>query len=245
MVFGFVERMAADSVSFKAREVTVAGQVTQYRIHEPATGGRLPVILFLHGAGESGRDGVRQTTVGLGPAVQKNPERWPALVVFPQASRGYGWRGFNLAAAVAALQDVEQHYETDPDRVYVTGISMGGYGTWLAALLEPSRFAAIVPICGGLDAATAVSAGALTGKVWPELYGGAAKTLKHVPQWVFHGDADDIIPVDESRAMVGALKAAGADVRYSEYPGVRHNSWDPAYAEPELPAWLLAQTRRV
>lgn len=189
--------------------------------------------MFLHGAVESGTDDVLPTTVGIGPAIGANPERFPALVVFPQASRGYGWRGFNLAAAVAALDDVENRYSVDRERVYVTGISMGGYGTWLLALESRERFAAIVPVCGGLDRTSSTLG-------FPQ----AARRLASLPQWVFHGDADDVIPVQTSRAMVRALRAAGADVRYTEYPGVRHNSWDRAYAEAELMPWLLGQRRR-
>jgi predicted peptidase len=230
---------------FVQRQVLVEGQRTTYSLHEPAPRKRediLPVILFLHGAGESGSDGVLPATVGLGPAVQRDPAQWPALIVFPQASRGYGWRGFNLAAAMAALDDVERTYSVDSDRVYVTGISMGGYGTWLAAILEPDRFAAIVPVCGGLDTAAAIHAGALTPSA-AEVHARAAQSIAAIPQWVFHGDADNIIPVEESRVMVRALRAAGASVQYTEYAGVQHNSWDRAYAEPELPRWLFAQRR--
>lgn len=215
-------------------DVTVDGIVTRYRVYEPLdVAGPLPVILFLHGAGESGHNDVLPATVGIGPAIAAAPERFPALVVFPQASRGYGWRGFNLAAAAAALADVENGYAVDRERVYVTGISMGGYGTWLLALQQPERFAAAVPVCGGLD------------RTASDLdFAKAARRLANVPQWVFHGDADDIIPVEESRTMVRALRDAGADVRYTEYAGVRHNSWDRAYAEPALMPWLLGQRRR-
>ncbi len=232
----------ASTTLFQRRTVLVGGSSTIYRLYEPpARKGPLPVILFLHGAGESGSDGLRQTTVGLGPAVQREPERWPALIVFPQASRGYGWSGFNLAAALAALEDVESNFEVDRERISVTGISMGGYGTWLTALLEPERFSAIVPVCGGLDARSAIQAGVLTEMQYPRLYAEAAVRLSALPQWVFHGEADDIIPVEQSRAMVSALKSAGANVRYTEYPRVKHNSWDRAYAESELAPWLLEQ----
>lgn len=215
---------------FDQRIVTVQGVETTYRVYAPRDAeGPLPLILFLHGAGESGSDGLLPTTVGIGPAIARAPERFPALVVFPQASRGYGWRAFNLAAAEGALDDVEASYPVDPSRVYVTGISMGGYGTWLLALQQPERFAAAVPVCGGLDRAAAMT------------YAQAARRLAAMPQWVFHGDRDDIIPAEESRLMVRALEAAGAPVRYTEYAGVRHNSWDRAYAEPELMPWLLRQ----
>lgn len=219
-------------MEFVSRTVRVEGIETIYRVYEPRDASTpLPLILFLHGAGESGNDGLLPTTVGIGPAIVREPERFPALVVFPQASQGYGWRAFNLAAAVAALDDVEAHFDVDAERVYVTGISMGGYGTWLAALQQPERFAAAVPVCGGLDRASMATPAK------------AAQRLKKLPQWVFHGDADNIIPVEESRTMVSALEAAGAPVRYTEYEGVRHNSWDRAYAEPELMPWLLRQRR--
>jgi len=218
---------------FAKRTVAVQGIETIYRVYAPRDAeGPLPAILFLHGAGESGSDGLLQTTVGIGPAIEREPERFPALVVFPQASRGYGWRGFNLAAAEAALDDVEAHYAVDAERVSVTGISMGGYGTWLLALQSPGRFAAAVPVCGGLDRAAMMT------------HAQAARRLATLPQWVFHGDADPIIPVGESRAMVSALEAAGAPVRYTEYAGVQHNSWDRAYAEPQLMPWLLRMERR-
>lgn len=220
--------------TFSRRTVSVHGIESIYRLYAPAeASGPLPAILFLHGAGESGSDGLRQTTVGIGPAIVREPARFPALVILPQASRGYGWRGFNLAAAEAALDDIERHFDVDRDRVSVTGISMGGYGTWLLALQQTERFAAAVPVCGGLD-----RAGMAT-------HAQAAQRLRTLPQWVFHGAADDIIPVGESRAMVSALEAAGAPVRYTEYPRVRHNSWDRAYAEPELMPWLIRQRRGV
>ena len=236
----------AGSSLFRRREVVVDGVRTIYQVYEPdalSTGDALPVILFLHGAGESGSDGFAQTTVGIGPAIERGPARFPAVVVFPQASRGYGWRAFNLAAAIAALDDVEASYAVDRDRVYVTGISMGGYGTWLLALEQPERFAAAVPVCGGLDRASVLRIAALTTASLESLYLRAARRIAHIPQWVFHGAADDIIPVEESQVMVAALREAGADVRYTEYPRVRHKSWDPAYAEPELMTWMLAQRR--
>jgi predicted peptidase len=218
-------------MAFQAREVVVDGIRTRYQVYEPPRlAPAMPVILFLHGAGESGTDGIAPATVGLGPAIVRDPDRFPALAVFPQASRGYGWSGFNLAAADAALSAVEFEYGTDRQRVYVTGISMGGYGTWSLAFQQPDRFAAIVPVCGGLARRE-------------RTYAEAARRLAGIPHWVFHGDADDIIPVAESREMVQALRAAGAAVRYTEYAGVRHNSWDRAYAEPELMPWMLAQQR--
>jgi predicted peptidase len=229
-------------VSFLLRHVVVAGVRTSYRVYEPTSPTeQIPVILFLHGAGESGGDGTAPTTVGIGPAIVRTPERFPALVVFPQASRGYGWSAFNLAAAIAALDAVQSEYDVDRQRVYVTGISMGGYGTWTVALQQPGRFAAIVPVCGGLDVRAAVHSRVIESARREQMIDAAAHRLAPIPQWVFHGAADDIIPVTESRVMVQALRTAGAAVRYTEYEGVRHNSWDRAYSEPDLLPWLLQQ----
>jgi len=213
---------------FKPRKAPVDGVETVYRLFEPETSDTPPpVILFLHGAGESGSDGHAMTTVGIGPAIAKEPRRFPALVVFPQASRGYGWRGFNLDAAFAALDDVTASFDVDPRRVYVTGISMGGYGTSAATARDPERFAAAAPICGGLDrSALAV-----------------LDRIAHIPHQIFHGDADSIIPVEQSRTMVAALRDEGCEVRYTEYRGMGHNSWDAAYRDPELMPWMLGQRR--
>lgn len=192
----------------------------------PNLGSSPPVVLFLHGAGEGGLDGYIQTTVGLGPAMLNRPERFPLVGVFPQSPPRVAWRGPSAEHALRALEATIDELACDRDRVYLTGISMGGYGTWHMATAHPERFAAIVPICGG-------SANA-------EL---TAERLVDMPVWVFHGDKDNIIPVEESRAVVAALRARGSDVRYTEYRNVRHNSWDAAYAEPELMPWLLAQRR--
>lgn len=181
-----------------------------------------PVILFLHGAGEGGTDGVAQTTVGVGPAIRKEPARFPAIVVFPQSPPRVPWLGASATKAIAALDDAIAGYNIDVNRQYLTGISMGGYGTWHLATRFPQRFAAIVPICGGAENVAA-----------------SASRLRNVPTWVFHGDRDNIIPVSESREIVAALEALGAPVRYTEYEGVMHNSWDRAYGDADLMPWLL------
>lgn len=236
--------MAAASGPFALRQVVVDGASTHYALFDPVSDPALPlpVIVFLHGAGEMGADGILPTTVGLGPAVAAEPSRFPARIVFPQASRGYGWSDFNLRGAIAALDDVEQHHAVERDRIYITGISMGGYGTWLLALTDPRRYAAIVPVCGGLDV-TSARRMELLPPARSSTYDDAANRLASIPQWVFHGDADEIVHVEQSRRMVDALRKAGAAVHYTECPGVGHNSWDRAYAEPALMPWLFAQRR--
>lgn len=185
-----------------------------------------PVLLFLHGIGERGSDGIAPTTVGIGPAVQREPERFPMAIVFPQCPDEQYWSGHTLDIAFDALDAAIEELGADESRVYVSGISMGGYGTFAAALRDPRRFTAVVPVCGGV------------GHRDPRA---AAERIAHLPLWIFHGDADTVVPVSESRTIVDALRDAGANVRYSEYAGVGHNSWDRAYAEPELVTWLLEQ----
>ena len=192
----------------------------------PATG--WPVILFLHGAGERGTDGARQATVGIGPAVTRFPWRYAAIVVMPQCPRNVQWSPPVLEGALAALDAVLTTARADERRVYLSGISMGGFGTFALAARFPARFAALVPVCGWGDPAT------------------MSRPLARMPVWVFHGADDDIVPVTGSREMVAAIRAMGNErVRYTEYRHVRHNSWDMAYADPELPPWLLRHQRDI
>ncbi len=234
---------------FLDRTITVAGHTYPYQVYVPrgyASDGehRFPVILFLHGAGERGSDGLIQTAVGLGAALRRDASRFPAIVVFPQAPRDSTWTGRVAEAAMAALERTEAEFRTDPDRVYLTGLSMGGNGTWYLAYRYPERFAAIAPVCGFVTmrfgAGTATAVPAEDGEPFAAL----ARRLASVPTWIFHGEADPVVPVEQSRRAAKAFEAAGAaDVRYSELSGVGHNAWDPAYASPGFIDWLFAQRR--
>jgi predicted peptidase len=183
-----------------------------------------PIILFLHGAGETGIDGVKQAKVGLGPAILKQEKSFPFFAVFPQSQKRT-WKADSDDAkrALAILDQVQKDYQIDSKRIYLTGLSMGGYGTWSLATAHPDKWAAIAPICGGGDPTQ-------------------ADKIKHIPTWCFHGDADKAVKVEKSREMIDALKKAGAMPKYSEYPGVGHNSWDKAYGTAELYDWLLKQS---
>ncbi|MFL5352334.1 prolyl oligopeptidase family serine peptidase [Archangium sp.] len=147
--------------------------------------------------------------------------------------------------ALLSLEQSLHEFNGDPARLYLTGVSMGGYGSWRLALKDPHRFAALVPICGGLDAPGRHSVSRNLDAATPvsEPFLEAARLLRHLPIWVFHGEEDPIIPVSESRILVRALQEVGAPMRYTEYPEVEHDSWDPAYAEPELMPWLLSHSR--
>jgi predicted peptidase len=231
---------------FTRREIVLEGVHYPYQVFRPRSRRqRPPIILFLHGSGERGDDGEKQVAVGIGPALVRAARTFPAIVVLPQAPRETVWAGAPARAAVAALDATMAEFSADADRVYMTGVSMGGYGTWEIALEHPDRFAALVPICGGLRpllAAPGIAVTALAGMTG-EIHDIAAAKVAHIPSWIFHGSADKSVPVEESRAMAGALERAGAAVRYTEYRRVGHISWDRAYAEPELWAWLWEQRR--
>lgn len=184
----------------------------------------VPVVLFLHGAGEvKGSDSGRQPVeIGIGPHIRIHERTFPFLVVIPQAEEE-GW-GANKELALAILDKTLDEYTTDRDRVYLTGLSMGGTGTWNFAASEPDRWAAIIPICGRCN---------------PE----KAEKIKGIPCWVFHGAADPKIPVTMSREMVAALKEAGGSPKYTEIPNAGHNCWDQAYSTPRLWTWLAAQKK--
>jgi len=216
-----------------------------YYVYLPAewsAGRSWPVIVYLHGMGESGDDGVSPTQVGLGPVVWRSKGAFPAIVVFPQAPRRSYWgMPRNNEAVLAALDEVLASYHGDPSRVYLTGSSLGGYGTWFLGSLHPERFAALVPICGGVRGRAPSPDAPMAGIADDQRAAEAARRIGRTPVWIFHGALDPRVPVGSSRELYQALKAAGGDVRYTEYPDVGHDSWDRAYADPELLRWLLAQ----
>jgi predicted peptidase len=189
----------------------------------------VPVILFLHGAGETKstkKDAKMPVEVGIGTAIKKREKDFPFLVVIPQAENfGWGADTANGKRALAILDEVIKEYKTDSKRQILTGLSMGGMGTWSIAVAHPDRFAAIVPICGRGDPSK-------------------AEKIKDLPCWAFHGDADGSVNVSGSRDMIEAIKKAGGSPKYTEYPKVGHNSWDMAYSTDELYKWMLDQKKK-
>jgi predicted peptidase len=188
-----------------------------------------PLILFLHGAGERGDDGERPVKQGIGNAIKfKGGEKnFPFFVIFPQCRTGKNWQAGGLDAnrALGMLDEVQKEYKIDGQKLYLTGLSMGGFGTWSLAAADPKRWAAIVPICGAGDPSK-------------------AEAIKDIPCWAFVGSNDSPKLVQGTRDMVAAMKKAGGEPRFSEFPYVGHNSWDPAYVTPELYPWLLKQVRK-
>ena len=185
-----------------------------------------PLVLFLHGAGERGSD-LKQVEMHGPPKLVAQGKKFPFILVSPQCPKDGWWEPTGLQQL---LDRTEKQLKVDPDRVYLTGLSMGGYGTWDLARRDPKRFAAIAPVCGGSA---------------PELVF-LSPGLKTLPVWAFHGDQDKTVPAQRSIEMIDALRKAGnPDVKLTIYPGVGHASWVQAYDDPEFYRWLLSHKRQV
>lgn len=234
---------------FVARQLEFEGRQFRYQVFVPATTatspGARPLVLFLHGSGERGDDGLKPTLAGIGPWLTQNMDTFPALVVFPQVPEGEEWRGRNARMALAVLDAASKEFAADPRRIYLTGISMGGYGSWELALTRPSQFAAMVPICGALRAPRADRPGLMVDQVAnaADPYHSAVSRLRDVPTWIFHGALDALVPTTDDRAIAAASQQLGAGFRYTEYPDVQHNAWDPTYRNPAMWEWMWSQKR--
>jgi poly(3-hydroxybutyrate) depolymerase len=227
---------------FLNRTLSVQGVMHKYQVYLPENWNdhqRWPVILFLHGSGERGMDGMDQTQIGLPAAIRSHPERWPFVVVMPQVPfQHHHWTDPEMMLmAMAALSVSMKEFHGDSQRVYLTGLSMGGYGTWEIAKRWPHTFAAVAPVCGGIF--WSYAPGRWHESDLPEQY---ARAIGRTPVWIFHGAEDPVVIPKQAVLMYEALKTNGGDVRFWEYAGVRHNVWDKAYANPELPRWLLSHT---
>lgn len=234
---------------FLNRTVETEGAVYRYQVYVPAdydAAKRWPVILFLHGAGERGTDGLVQTQVGLAPAIRADAKRYPAIVIMPQVPPDSMWGGAPARAAMLALDRTLAEFSADPDRVYLTGLSMGGNGTWSLAFRHPERFAAVAPICGWVTPFTQRWQGkhdVVPGN--PEdAFDRLARKLAGVPVWIFHGEMDPVVPAEQSRKAAAALRAVTPQTQYTELAGTGHNSWDNAYGSAAFISWLFAQQRQ-
>jgi predicted peptidase len=187
------------------------------------------LILFLHGAGERGTDVWKVATHGPPKNVVEHPD-FPFIVVSPQCPEGQFWSNDLL---LALLDEIGRKYAVDPERIYLTGLSMGGFGTWSLGVSHPERFAAIAPICGGGEWISVV----LSSR-------DRIQELKSLGVWAFHGAKDPVVPLDESQRMVDALKKVGVhEVKLTVYPEAGHNSWTETYNNPELYKWFLEHRR--
>ena len=230
---------------FLFRELSSGGRVYPYAVYVPRTydpARPWPLVLFLHGRGESGLDGVKPIVQGIGTAVLWNSERWPAIVLFPQKPTEDSEWEQHETAVLAILDRTRKELRVDDDRISLTGISQGGHGTWVLGARHRDRWAALVAVCAYAGAHPRSAKLGL-----PPAYLGPAADLARdigdLPVWLFHGDADDTVPVTQTRRMAEELAGLGHPAQVTIYPGVDHNSWDRAYAEEELPRWLLGQRR--
>ena len=229
---------------FEARTFKdAAGKTLPYRLLSPKEvrpGEKYPLVLFFHGAGECGTDNEKQLVHGMNDfASDEIMAKYPAFVVAPQCPEGEQWVDTPWTAdshtmkdkpAVPLKQSLElvdklaKELPVDTNRLYITGLSMGGFGVWDAIQRHPDRFAAAVPICSGGDPAF-------------------AEKIKHVPVWAFHGDSDTTVKLKRSREMIDALKKAGGNPKYTEYAKTGHDSWTKTYADPKMYEWLFAQRK--
>ncbi len=207
---------------FIAKTMTIADREIKYVVYVPASYDPktpMPTVIHLNGYGECGRDGWRQV-FHLGNAIMLDVEKWPFIVIFPQKQSKESFWVDEEIVMMSAFEKTKKEYKLDLSRVYLTGLSQGGYGTWAIAARHPDMFAAIAPVCGGGDEAM-------------------AKKVAKMPVWAFHGEADTTVPQERSKEMVEWIKAAGGDPKLTTYPGVGHNSWDNAYRNENPGAWFL------
>lgn len=252
LLFGGTVLAQAPPAQFEKKEYNYAeGKVLPYRILYPENydkSKKYPLVLFLHGAGERGNDNEKQLVHGSKlflDAVSR--KKFPAIVIFPQCPANSFWASIKidtsvrprvlafdytgeanwpLTAANELVHKIVSEEGVDERRIYVAGLSMGGMGTFEAVYRNPTLYAAALPICGGADLN---SYGSWTGKT---------------PFWIFHGDADPVVTVKLSRDATEKLKSIKANVKYTEYPGVNHNSWDNAFAEPDFLKWMFGQKKK-
>lgn len=223
--------------------ISESGDTLNYRIYIPEEAdstGTFPLVLFLHGAGERGSDNVKQLTHGVWRFVADSVQQdHPSIVIAPQAPKDSYWGEAEwrtkstrlkevpakpLVLAMGLLDQVQDEYTIDASRMYITGLSMGGFGTWNLITRYPDKFAAAAPVCGGGDATK-------------------AHLIADLPIWNFHGARDNVVPPQLSRDMIAAIRYAGGHPGYSEYPDVGHGSWVQAYNEPYLVDWLFSHRK--
>lgn len=243
--------MAQDTVEYLAKQyVSKEKDTLRYRMLYPPDYGsqkKYPLVIFLHGAGERGSDNVKQLANGSDLFLQEEVRRnFPAIVIFPQCPESDFWSSVkinrsdgparfdfdypddptkSLELVMELVKQVKRMEAVDSRRIYVMGLSMGGMGTFELLARHPKEFAAAVPICGGGNPADC------------QEYAG------RVPLWIFHGAKDNVVDPELSRKMNAELERLGADVTYTEYPEADHNSWDKAFAEPDLLEWLFSQEK--
>jgi predicted peptidase len=219
-----IDTSLSQSVHTLNREVTLQLEYLLY-LPEGYEGSQKewPLLVFLHGLGERGPVINKVKTHGP-PKLIEQGKQLPFIVVSPQCPENSWWT-YETEKVLALVDEIEETYRVDKSRVYLTGLSMGAYGTWAVASVAPDRFAAIAPICGGG-------------------YSFLGDNLKDVPVWAFHGGADPVVPVQKSQEMVNAVNQAGGHAKLTIYPGVGHDSWTETYNNDELYQWFLSHSKK-
>lgn len=182
---------------------------------------KLPLLIFLHGMGERGND-LNKVKFHGPPSFLDDKKDFPFICISPQCPDTIYW---NEELLLPFYDEIIAKYPIDKNRIYITGLSMGGFGTWKSIIAKPDLFAAAVPICGGGDPSK-------------------LESIKSLPIWVFHGAKDDVVPLIRSKEMVDGLKELGSNVKFTVYPEATHNSWTETYNNPELYDWLLQQKKK-
>jgi len=227
---------------FLNRSVTIRGVPYRFQVYLPQEWRRddhkqWPIILFLHGRGERGSEGMWQTQIGLPQQLRDHPERWPFIVVMPQCPLGGFWTDpEELLLAMTTLDMEAAEFHADPDRTYLMGISLGGYAAWELARLHPHRWAAVAIAASGIFWSYAPS----RRKEQSTMPGEYARAVGKLPIWMFHGTEDSVVSPKQSERMLEALKSEGGHVKLWLYQGLKHDCWTRAFNETELPRWLLA-----
>jgi len=220
MAFNLIERGGQHTQTFEKTVTKTLG--CNYLLFLPESYGQekkdWPLMLFLHGAGERGND-LQLVKKHGPPKIVEKQEDFPFIVVSPQCPKDQWWND-NIDVLINLLDDIVAKYDVDRDRIYLTGLSMGGYGSWALGSKYPDRFAAVAPICGGGMRIM-------------------ASGLKDVPVWAFHGGKDKVVPLEESEEMVAAINARGGNAKLTVYPDAGHDSWSETYDNQEFYDWLL------
>lgn len=226
---------------FLNRTLEFRGTVYRFQVYVPEgfqrdEHKRWPIILFLHGRGERGGEGMWQTQIGLPAEVRDHPERWPFIIVMPQCPFQHYWTDPDvMSMAMAALDQETSEFNADPDRTYLTGLSLGGYGAWELARTYPKRWAAIAIAAGGIFWSYAPERWHEISTL-PEEY---VQAVGQTPIWLFHGNLDPVVPLREDEILYTAFKGTKSHIRLWIYQGLAHDCWFRAFNEPDVPRWLL------
>jgi predicted peptidase len=232
---------------FLDRSMLLEGKKYRYQVYVPREykADRVwPAILFLHGLGQSGTDGLKQTMLGLPAAVREFPGRYPALIVMPQVPETEAWIGIGVRIALAALDDAAKEFRMDNQRLHLTGLSMGGQGVLLTAMEAPGRFASLSILCAGLEFPEYIPPPfreRVKSTKLPSFSELAKQLNRHQSIRFYAGGRDKTTPPALILRTVRGIEEAGIPVRYRELPEANHNVWDPVYRDPEFAEWLMAQ----